>query len=110
VRAYLLVGLAFVSAISLSAMGAQAATTLTFLDLCSRDETVCATRIRQAQAALEHRIETTGERKICVPPMGDEGLVGEITYWISETGQPEDQDDISSIEAALIALYSCKQD
>lgn len=107
-RAFLVVGFAFASALSLTASGAEAATTATFMDLCSRDEGMCATRIRQAQAELEHRIQTTGERKLCVPPMGDDGLSGEVTYWISETFQPEDQDDISTIEAALIALYTCK--
>ena len=82
---------------------AHARTTGDFLDRCAMDEAWCAKEIGDARRALEAR------KKLCMPQgLSDEGLVGEVTYWIGEQIPSMDhKPHVESIAAALVALYSC---
>ena len=88
---------------------AWAGTTKDFLFRCSTDEAGCATKIRNVRRALETPQAGRAIVKLCVPTgMSDEGLVGEVTYWIDEQSPPLDnKDEFDSIAAALTALYAC---
>ncbi len=102
----LLLGLA----LSVFVTPASAATTKDFLYRCAQDETRCATRIKEVARVIQN--PPPGQRapaQLCFPPgLSDEGLVGEVTYWIDEQVPPLDnQNEFDSIAAALDALYSC---
>jgi hypothetical protein len=86
---------------------AYSGTTGDFLDRCASDEAWCAREIREAQRAVERGPDA--RKKLCVPQaMTDEGLVGEVTYWIVEHVPPLDhRPHAESIAAALVALYAC---
>jgi len=86
---------------------AQARTTRAFLDRCATDESWCADQINAARRAMQQGVEA--RKRICLPQgLSDEGLVGEVTYWISEQVPSLDhKPDAESIAAALIALYGC---
>ena len=98
--------LAFIALVSLTGI-AEARTTREFLDNCAQDESWCASQIRAALRAQQQGVEA--RKKICMPSgISDEGLVGEVTYWISEQIPSMDhRPDAESIAAALIALYGC---
>jgi hypothetical protein len=91
------------------ANSAWAGTTKDFLYRCSTDETACATKIRNVLRTLETPPLGRAPVKLCLPSsLSDEGLVGEVTYWIDEQTPPLDnKDEIDSITAALTALYTC---
>jgi hypothetical protein len=94
-------------ALAVTAGTAEARSTANFLDMCAADEVACAKEIKDARRALEH-----GPRerlRFCMPAgMTDEGLVFEVTYWISEQSPAMDRKEAAeSIAAALVALYSC---
>ncbi|MBP6013812.1 MAG: hypothetical protein KBA31_16410 [Alphaproteobacteria bacterium] len=94
-------------ALAVAAGTAQARSTQAFLDMCASDEVACAREIKDARRALE---QGPRERlRICIPPgMSDDGLVGEVTHWISERSPELDREEAAeSIAAALVALYSC---
>jgi hypothetical protein len=93
---------------SLAANTAHARSTGDFLEDCSRDESACAVEIKAVIKRLEIG-QPADRRKLCLPQtMSDEGLAGEVTYWIGEQMPPLDrQDAAESIAAALVALYSC---
>jgi hypothetical protein len=88
---------------------AAARTTKDFLYRCSTDEAACAAKIKDVRRALEYPPPGRGAAKFCFPSgMSDEGLVGEVTYWIGEQMPSMDnQDENISIAAALTSLYSC---
>ena len=86
---------------------ASARTTRAFLDLCASDESWCAKEIKDARRAVEQGVQA--RKKLCIPQgLTDEGLVGEVTYWIGEQIPSLDHEpDAESIAAALVALYGC---
>ena len=86
---------------------ASARSTRNFLDRCATDEARCADDIKAARRALEYGPDA--RKKLCMPAgMTDEGLVGEVTYWIGEQVPSLDHKEAAeSIAAALVALYSC---
>ena len=88
---------------------AWAGTTKDFLYRCSTDEAGCAAKIRNVQRLMETPPLGRAPVKLCLPnSMSDEGLVGEVTYWIDEQTPPLDnKDEFDSIAAALTALYTC---
>ena len=94
-------------ALGLSAGSAYAGTTRDFLDRCATDDAWCATKIGEARRAVEQGVEA--RKKLCFPQgMSEEGLVGEVTYWITEQVPSMDyKPDAESIAAALVALYGC---
>lgn len=97
-------------ALSIMAFEASAATTKDFLYRCSQDETRCAARIKEVARIIQN--PPPGQRapaQLCFPPgMSDDGLVGEVTYWIGEqVPSLDNKNEFDSIAAALIALYSC---
>jgi hypothetical protein len=95
------------AAFAVTAITAHARSTQDFLDACATDETSCAREIKDARRALE---QGPRERiRFCLPAgLTDEGLVGEITSWISEQSPALDRKEAAeSIAAALVALYSC---
>lgn len=96
--------------LSLAAAEAYAATTKDFLYRCSIDETRCAARIKEVARIIQN--PPPGARapaQLCFPPgLSDEGLVGEVTYWIDEqVPSLDNKNEFDSIAAALTALYSC---
>lgn len=95
---------------ALTCAAATAATTKDFLYRCALDERRCAEKIKEVARVIER--PPPGQRapvRICFPSgLSDEGLVGEVTYWIDEQIPPWDnKDEFDSIAAALTALYSC---
>jgi hypothetical protein len=86
---------------------ASARTTRAFLDRCANDDAWCAKEIKDARRAVEQGIQA--RKKLCFPQgLSDEGLVGEVTYWIGEQIPSLDHEpDAESIAAALVALYGC---
>lgn len=86
---------------------ALAGTTRYFLDRCATDEAWCLSVIKDARRAVEQGREA--RKRLCFPPgMSDEGLVGEVTYWIGEQVPSMDhKPEAESIAAALVALYGC---
>lgn len=96
--------------LSFAADAALAATTKDFLYRCAQDERRCAARIKEVARVIER--PPPGQRapvRICFPPgLSDEGLVGEVTYWIdSQMPSWDNRDEFDSIAAALTALYAC---
>ncbi len=89
---------------------AFARSTRDFMDACAADVAACAIEIKSVGNSLQEG-PLIDREKLCYPPgMSDEGLVGEVTYWIDEqVPSLEQQDDVKSIGAALIALYACGQ-
>ena len=63
--------------------------------------------IKDARRAVEHGVEA--RKRLCIPQgISDEGLVGEVTYWIGEQVPSMDhKPEAESIAAALVALYGC---
>jgi hypothetical protein len=102
-RRLLLIAVAFVASVG----SAEARTTREFLDRCADDEAWCAKEIKIAREAIEKGV--MARKKLCMPQgLSDEGLVGEVTYWITEQVPSMDQrPDAESIGAALVALYGC---
>src|SRR4051812_36266907 len=96
-----------IAVLAASAGIAQARTTRDFLDHCASDDTWCAKEITDARRAVEKGPEA--RKKLCMPQgMSDDGLVGEVTYWITEQVPSMDHEpDGQSIAAALVALYGC---
>jgi hypothetical protein len=98
-----------VAAIAIATMTSAlfARTTGAFLDRCASDEAWCAKEIKDARLAVEKGVQA--RKKLCFPPgLTDEGLVGEVTYWIGEQIPSLDHEpDAESIAAALVALYGC---
>ena len=96
-------------ALSLMAGAASAGTTKDFLYRCSIDEAACAAKIKTVRRVLEQPPPGRIAPKLCYPSgMSDEGLVGEVTYWIDEQVPSLDhKDEADSITAALMALYAC---
>jgi hypothetical protein len=96
-------------ALSLAAGAAYAASTKDFLYRCSTDEAGCAAKIKRTKELLEHPPKGGTSVRLCMPSgMSDEGLVGEVTYWIDEQMPSLDnKDEADSIAAALVSLYSC---
>jgi hypothetical protein len=96
-------------ALALASGAAHAGTTKDFLYRCSTDEAGCAAKIKAARRMLEQPPPGRTPVKLCLPAsMSDEGLVGEVTYWIDEQSPPLDnKDEFDSIAAALTALYTC---
>jgi hypothetical protein len=97
-------------ALSMIAIDAHAASTKDFLYRCSQDETRCAARIKEVARVIQN--PPPGQRapaQLCFPPgMSDDGLVGEVTYWIGEqVPSLDNKDEFDSIAMALTALYSC---
>ena len=89
---------------------ASAATTKDFLFRCAQDERRCAAQIKEVARVIER--PPPGQRapvRICFPAgLSDEGLVGEVTYWIdSQMPSWDNKDEFDSIAAALTALYAC---
>jgi hypothetical protein len=87
-----------------------AATTKDFLYRCSLDERRCAAKIKEVARVIER--PPPGQRapvRICFPSgLSDEGLAGEVTYWIdSQMPSWDNKDEFDSIAAALAALYAC---
>ncbi len=96
--------------LSIIAFEASAATTKDFLYRCSQDETRCAARIKEVARVMQN--PPPGQRapaQLCFPTgMSDDGLVGEVTYWIGEqVPSLDNQNEFDSIAAALLALYAC---
>jgi len=97
-------------ALAISSYPATAGTTTKdFLFRCSTDETGCAAKIRAVRRTLENPLPGGRIVKLCLPAgISDEGLVGEVTYWIDEqTPSMDNKDEFDSIAAALTALYTC---
>lgn len=98
-----------IAAIALATMtsAASARTTRAFLDRCASDEAWCAKEIKDVRRAVEKGVQA--RKKLCFPPgLTDEGLVGEVTYWIGEQiPSIEHEPDAESIAAALVDLYAC---
>jgi hypothetical protein len=93
-----------------SAHEASAATTKDFLYRCSTDEAGCAAKIREVARVIQN--PPPGQRapaQLCFPSgLSDEGLVGEVTYWIDEqVPSLDNKSEFDAIAAALTALYSC---
>ena len=89
---------------------AWAATTKDFLYRCSTDEAGCAAKIKEVARVIQN--PPPGQRapaQLCFPSgLSDEGLVGEVTYWIDEqVPSLDNKNEFDSIAAALTALYSC---
>jgi len=89
---------------------ALAATTKDFLYRCSTDEVGCAAKIREVARVIQN--PPPGQRapaQLCFPSgLSDEGLVGEVTYWIDEqVPSLDNKNEFDAIAAALTALYSC---
>ena len=100
------IAIALASFVALTTM-AWARSTRAFLDSCAMDESYCATEIKAARRAVEQGPEA--RKKLCIPQgISDEGLVGEVTYWITEQVPSMDsKPEGESIAAALVALYGC---
>jgi hypothetical protein len=93
-----------------AAQMALAATTKDFLYRCSTDEAGCAAKIRDVARVIQN--PPPGQRapaQLCFPSgLSDEGLVGEVTYWIDEqVPSLDNKNEFDSIAAALTALYAC---
>lgn len=86
---------------------AYSGTTRDFLDRCAYDEAWCAREINEARRAMERGPEA--RKRLCIPTgLSDDGLVGEVTYWIGEQIPSMDhKPHAESIAAALVALYGC---
>ena len=95
------------AALTAASAHAWSGSTRDFLERCESDQAWCATEIGEARRAVARGVEA--RKKVCIPQgISDEGLVGEVTYWIGEQVPSMDmKPHAENIAAALVALYGC---
>lgn len=101
------IALSLLAAFAAAGAYAWSGSTRDFLERCESDQAWCADEIGEARRAVERGVEA--RKKVCIPQgISDEGLIGEVTYWIGEQVPSMDmKPHAESIAAALVALYGC---